>query len=232
MLEIRSTPSATEDKLDDPPHRRFFLWLFFLLFFLCVCEKKKLKRNRTVPTATSNCKSTAVQWTNKELFGVSRRLGLCFFFCKNFFFQRKQRNAHAAPSMANLDGTFRDDGHRFEGTFFWAFFFLKLSDWRLDVDGCWLMLKQRQTSRDRDRDDDWSHNPDINSEDDPGEIVSRTSFSFFFTEFYWVFRTVTPGLSWFYLVLPGFTVRLCFFLSRYCFGVNRFFLTFCFVVFT
>ena len=76
------------------------------------------------------------------------------------------------------------------------------------------MLKQRQTSRDRDRDDDWSHNPDINSEDDPGEIVSRISFSFFFTEFYWVFRTVTPGLSWFYLVLPGFTVRLCFFFVK------------------
>ena len=223
MLEIRSTPSATEDKLDDPPHRRFFLWLFFLLFFF-VCVKRRNwneieQFQQLLPTANPRRCSEQIRNSSVSLAD----LDFVFFFARIFFFQRKQRNAHAAPSMANLDGTFRDDGHRFEGTFFWAFFFLKLSDWRLDVDGCWLMLKQRQTSRDRDRDDDWSHNPDINSEDDPGEIVSRTSFSFFFTEFYWVFRTVTPGLSWFYLVLPGFTVRLCFFLSRYCFGVNRFF---------
>jgi len=33
-----------------------------------------------------------------------------------------------------------------------------------------LAYAERQASRDRDRDDDWPHNPDMNSEDDPGEI--------------------------------------------------------------
>ena len=37
------------------------------------------------------------------------------------------------------------------------------------------LFEQRQASRDRDRDDDWPHNPDMNSEDDPGEIVSEFS---------------------------------------------------------
>merc|ERR1712071_435562 len=32
--------------------------------------------------------------------------------------------------------------------------------------------RDRDRYRDRDRDDDWSHNPDLNSEDDPSEIVS------------------------------------------------------------
>jgi len=34
------------------------------------------------------------------------------------------------------------------------------------------LLLQRQAGRERDRnDDDWSQNPDLNSEDDPSEIV-------------------------------------------------------------
>lgn len=37
----------------------------------------------------------------------------------------------------------------------------------------WLCNEQRQAGRDRDRaDDDWTQNPDMNSEDDPNEIVS------------------------------------------------------------
>ena len=223
MLEIRSTPSATEDKLDDPPHRRFFLWLFFLLFFF-VCVKRRNwneieQFQQLLPTANPRRCSEQIRNSSVSLAD----LDFVFFFARIFFFKENSETPTLRLqwriSMERSATTAIDS----KELFFGLFFFLKLSDWRLDVDGCWLMLKQRQTSRDRDRDDDWSHNPDINSEDDPGEIVSRTSFSFFFTEFYWVFRTVTPGLSWFYLVLPGFTVRLCFFLSRYCFGVNRFF---------
>lgn len=46
------------------------------------------------------------------------------------------------------------------------------------TDCCFRVLptEQRQAARDRaERDDDWSQNPDLNSEDDPNEVVSLFS---------------------------------------------------------
>ena len=58
---------------------------------------------------------------------------------------------------------------------------LKQMGSELSIELYQLSIEQRQAARDRDRerdrDDDWSHNPDMNSEDDPSEIVSTKHFS-------------------------------------------------------
>ena len=202
MLEIRSTPSATEDKLDDPPHRRFFLWLFFLLFFF-VCVKRRNwneieQFQQLLPTANPRRCSEQIRNSSVSLAD----LDFVFFFARIFFFQRKQRNAHAAPSMANLDGTFRDDGHRFEGTFFWAFFFFEII--RLAI-GCWRMLIDVETAADEPR-----PRPRRRLVAQSGHQLGRRSrrnceSHIFFFFFYRVLLGFSHGYTGSFLVLPSST---------------------------
>ena len=149
MLEIRSTPSATEDKLDDPPHRRFFLWLFFLLFFF-VCVKRRNwneieQFQQLLPTANPRRCSEQIRNSSVSLAD----LDFVFFFARIFFFKENSETPTLRLqwriSMERSATTAIDSKELFFGLFF--FWNYPTGDWMLtDADWCWNSGRRAETA--------------------------------------------------------------------------------------